>query len=343
MCRMLILSLMLLTHGGIMADNPQTNTNQWAISPNSLPVDSKSKAELLSATHLFTVEITRVEATAWKREPDQLEHRQLRMTARLLECFKGQLDVAPGGEFPVEAPQRRQSEFIEMDYMGLWSHAQPAVDVRYLIVAQAGIRSPSALMQDGSCKRLFDVALAEDVKAAIEAEQAAGATRRNVKTNPDEASTQALLHFAQAHVSALDELFGRYLWARVKAVADKDPVNINRSLLALLTAPEAKLAFRETLIEAVDELIITLERPSQIAAAVAKAYSSLLLKKEAEPLREALVDNHLYSAVFEKGHPRLEVRMVFPDSAEREQLRRVIGGYDSVHAKELQTWLKDEK
>jgi len=67
-----------------------------------LPHEPQSAAELLAASHLSTVELTALAATAWAKGPDGLEHRRQTMDFRLLERFKGDLDVKAGDPLAAE-------------------------------------------------------------------------------------------------------------------------------------------------------------------------------------------------------------------------------------------------
>jgi hypothetical protein len=89
-----------------------------------LPCEPGSAAELLAATYVFLVEIVSLEATPWALGEDRLEHRRVRLDARVLEVWKGHLDGERGATFPWEVEQEREGEMVVSDYHGMWSHEE---------------------------------------------------------------------------------------------------------------------------------------------------------------------------------------------------------------------------
>ena len=69
-----------------------------------LPFEPKSKAELLSSSHLFTVEVVTAQASPWAVGQDGLEHRSMALGLRLSAMLKGRLTVPAGEAFSVTLP-----------------------------------------------------------------------------------------------------------------------------------------------------------------------------------------------------------------------------------------------
>jgi hypothetical protein len=62
---------------------------------SSLPYVTDSPSELLAATNVFSITPLSVDPSTWVLGPDQFEHREVRVKARLAEIFKGRPNAAP--------------------------------------------------------------------------------------------------------------------------------------------------------------------------------------------------------------------------------------------------------
>src|SRR5881394_2814029 len=76
-----------------------------------LPHEAGSPSEVLSASHLFSVEVITLQETPWAMGADGLQHRNLNMDMRLLDVQKGKIDLAPQKNFQLRVDQRREDEF----------------------------------------------------------------------------------------------------------------------------------------------------------------------------------------------------------------------------------------
>ncbi|MFI5382413.1 MAG: hypothetical protein ACHRHE_24210, partial [Tepidisphaerales bacterium] len=104
-----------------MSENTQPASAKQDAAPAPLPHEPESSSELLAATHLFTVEILQQSATPWAGAADNLQHRTLSLKLRLLELFKGNVQLKPGDAFDLNVAQRREDALTVSDYHGFWS------------------------------------------------------------------------------------------------------------------------------------------------------------------------------------------------------------------------------
>ncbi|MFT3775571.1 MAG: hypothetical protein QM820_60255 [Minicystis sp.] len=330
-----------------MSDKVEDAAPPGAPAGTPLPVEPGSRAELLSSTHLFTVEITALDAEPWTRGADGLSHRKLKMGVKLVEILKGTLDRRPGEVFPLEVAQRRVSKSIEEGYHGLWSHADPEVGKGYLVISRApGATSAPGLMREGVCEALLGKESAADVHLAEEGEQRyrhklADRTEQDAQA----AAARALIGLAAAHVPEESDLLARYLWARVEGTlvhADGKPGTIG-DLLGLLTAPGGKQRFRIELIGAVEQLVENSEAPpervKELAREVARAFFGVLVDPAATEMQESLVNVSLYPLVFPEDRPRLKAQEVLPAAADRQKARAALAHVHSEQAQKLTSWL----
>lgn len=333
------LFLMLMTQGDSMITQT-TMPDAGGGAPVRLPFESNSTSELLSANHLFSIEIVSLQERPWATGADGLEHRQLEMSVRLLETFKGTLDGPAKQVFPLQVPQRRESEFVTSDYHGLWSHISPAAGTRYLVFADASSNSPAALMQEGPCRKLLGSEYLSDVRLAIHAESLfQHAAPSEEGASRAQSAVLALLHFSNEKRSQAKDLFERYLWARVNGGFQEKEPHVLSQILEMLAAPDATVEFRSELISAVYDATVDLQPDADLTRRVLRVFFALLLQKEAAPLQPGLVDVEIYGLAFENDKPAFSSASMFPEVREREHLRSVLAQFDSERAHELATWL----
>ncbi len=339
-----IFFLMWMSHGDLMTTQTNMQYAEGDSHAVSLPLESESSSELLSANHLFFVEIVSLQEGSWATGTDGLEHRQLEMNVRLLEIFKGILDVPPKQAFPLKVQQLRESEFVSSDYHGLWSHISPTAGTRYLVFANASSNSPAALMQEGACEKLLGPEYISDVHLAVQAETLfRHASPSEEGASREHSAMQSLLRFSNEKRSQAKDLYERYLWARVnRAFREKEP-HVLSQILGMVAAPEGTLEFRSGLISDLYDTTVNLQPDAELTRRVLRVFFSLLLQKEAAPLQPNLVDVEIYGLAFEDDKPALSSASVFPDAREREHLRSVVHQFDSERAHELSAWLGANK
>ncbi len=309
-----------------------------------LPWEPDSAAEVLSCTHIFTVQIVQLTAGPWEPGGNGLQHRRLAMTLRLLETLKGELTVRAGDSFELEVEQRREGEYVAMNYLGLWSHVKPAEGTGYLVFAKASARerrSPGVLMQEPICEQLLPPEKAEDVRLARQAEKLFDdVIRQENMKDPRAEAVRRLLGFAQEHRTRASEVFAAYLWTRVgpEFIESQDrPLN---EILQLVLAGDANLALRQSVIHDLYASVLLLDAEPGVQQSVVRAFISLLLQDSASPLHDHLAEVELYNLVFaEEGRPVRPAAQVVPDPDERRRAEMVLNRLDSDGARELARWL----
>lgn len=307
---------------------------------DGLPYEPKSSSEILSATHLFAVGIVSRRETPWAGGEDGLERRRLNMEARLLETYKGELDVSPGQTFTLEVVQEREDEFLQTDYHGLWSHLNPAVGSRCLVVAQGSLHAPGRLMQEGPCKRLADAGYEADVRLALEAEQAVrDAVAAQSEEYPRSLVATTLLDFTRRRAKAAKDMFARYLWARLEPAFGEPRIRPLDAVLELIAAEGITAEMRAALVESLYRALLRDPEPD-LHQKVVRAFLLLLADRHASAVHHRLVEVELSNLVFEDDKPRLAVETVLPDARERASVKAAVTGMDADGAEELAKWLE---
>lgn len=306
-----------------------------------LPHEPGSRSEVLSATHLFTVEVETVTATPWAVGPSGLEQRSLTLKLRLLDVFKGALREKKGEVFEATVGQERESELVESDYHGLWSHTSPEPKKRYLVVAESAESRGAALVQDGPAKRLLAGELGGDVRFALEGETLFQERLHDpTGTARELAAARALLEHADESRSLARDVFGRYLWARVSPVflASKDRPLVE--LLDLVTADDATLPLRAELCDGLYEATLALEPNPELSRKVVRALLTVLLEDEAKPLRHRLVNAELHPLVLDPdGRPKVPADDAVKSPADRAKLGAILTELRTPRATALAAWL----
>jgi hypothetical protein len=306
-----------------------------------LPYRPELSSETLSASHLFTIEILSVDAAPWRAESDGLDHRRLTMEVKLLDVFKGTLHLRPGETFRVDVEQRREGEYTVSDYHGLWSHIEPEVGQRYLVVANGIVTSPAALMQEGAAQQLLDAAYASDVRFDLEAEQVfQDALAESQDEDPELNAAHRLLMLAVERRAVSRDVVARYVWDYVEPVFLRTPEQVLPEILSLITAADANLELRRSLIADLYDAVLLNEMGPSVVSDVIRAFFSLLLQESARPLYQTLVDVQLYNLIVEGDEPTASADSVFPARAQRDRYAAVLRGLDSDSADVLVAWLE---
>ena len=268
---------------------------------------------------------------------DQLQHRQLHIRARLIDVFKGRLDVGKSQEFSFEAPQTRESEFIESDYHGLWSHTELKVQTEYLTLSRGVTRSISVLLNEESCLAVLDNSNINNVDAALEGELTYQSALKRGSAALDAA--QALLAVARERRVDLHGLFEQYLWARISPIFAHSENVLLSQLLTLISAQDAAVVFRSPLISDVCQSVVELDPNSDNAVTLVRQVFALLHHERAETFAPHLVEVELYNLTVRGGNAQLAASRVFPNSKDRAAERATIARFHSERAQQIEKWL----
>jgi hypothetical protein len=311
------------------------------MSPASFPYKPQQSSETLSASHLFTIEIVSVDFSEWARHADGLLHRQLSMRIKLLEAFKGVLDLLPNDTFEVRVEQLQESQYVIGDYGDIWSLISPAVGDRYLVVSNAPtITSPAALLQEGALQQLLDASYISDVQFGLEAEQLYEDTLGEAETEDAElAAARRLLRLTFEKRAVVRDVVARYVWDYVEPVFVRAPDQLLSDILALISAEDASLDLRRSLIANMYDAIVLYDLGPEVVQPVMKTLLALLVQPSAQPLRQTLIDVQLYNLIFSRGQASASADVLLPDRAERDQLRNVVGEADADASEALGDWL----
>lgn len=304
-------------------------------------MEPSSASEILSATHLFTVELTDLSATPWTPGTDGLEHRRLTLDLTLLETFKGHFDLQNGAKFKVEVPQRREDALTVSDFHGFWSHMEPEKGSRYLVLSKATNDNVAMLMQEPAIAGLSDTALSADVKLALTAEQRfAPALRPSQTPAQRQAAAVELLKFTSEKRADCRALFARYMWERVAPIYPDAENPIFTTMLSLIEAKDAKVELREALLYGIYDEVSKHPVTEEHRLQLVRSFLHLMLQPEAAPLHDRLLQVPLHDLLFEDGNKTLSAATVFPDVAERSKLKHAVDGFHSQKAKEIGSWLE---
>jgi hypothetical protein len=316
--------------------DPKPPAGQGPVGPAVLPFEPDSRAEVLSATHLFTVEVVTESATPWAAGGDGLEHRLLHLGMRLLAGLKGSLGVRLGEAFDLDVEQRRENALMTSDYHGFWSHEEPKQGARYLVIAQGTGDAPAALLQEPAIRALLDAALAADVEAARAAEAKLGHAPSDAARRK---GARDLLDLARDQRSARRGLFGRYIWARVAPIYPGAEDTLLPAALAALQPKDATIELRDALIYGLYDAVLALGPTPERAVKLARPLLGLLLQPEAAPLLDRMLQVPIYNLVFRPGAAPLPVATVVPDPADRARMKAIADGFRSQRAHEIRDWL----
>lgn len=312
-----------------------------------LPFEPKSRAELLSSSHLFTVEVVTAQASPWAVGPDGLEHRSIVLGLRLSALLKGRLTIPAGETFSVTLPQRRESELVGNDYHGLWSHVspEPAPGVKYLVVAtspDSAPADPASLLLEPVLKMVLAAALAADVALAEQGEQHFQGALGAGGSDPDLNAASALLQFAGAHAGAAGEPFSRYLWERIQPTVMRVAPGVRPALLALLATPGISAALRLTLLVGVERVLPDLQAADpRFLRDAGRAMAMLLLDPGAKHVHQRVITVSLFHLVFpDEANAQVAAADVLPDATERKRVADVLRASRDERAQKLLAWLE---
>lgn len=318
---------------------PQGNTG------GPLPVEPGSNAELLSATHLFTIEIVTAATSAWVPGNDGLQHRTLKIEARLSAILKGTFAVPAGQSFQASLDQKQESDLFENDYHGLWSHVAPppAPGVQYFVVTETkaqGPQDPARLLQEDVCKRVGPPAEASDVALAQQGEAGFRSVLSRGGDGARDEASRALLGFAGTHAASARGPFGRYVLERITASLESSR-EVREELVSLLARPDATPDLRLEAIGAVETEVAETSVDRDFLVGAARALAGLLMEPRAASAHQRIATASLFSAVFpEEGAPaRLKPADVVPDPAQRPKIAAALRAVNHPHAAALATWL----
>jgi len=324
-----------------MSNDQTKHAGTDVLGPETLPYEAGSSAELLSATHIFTVQLNAIDGSEWVLGGDELEHRQVRLNFGLLQLLKGTLSIKPDETFDLETEQHREGDLFVSDYHGFWSHTELESGAHYLVLARGTGDDPTTIMQEPAIQSLMDASAALDVKGAINAERRFGS---KIHAEDDQARRcalgQQLLRVAYDERGARRGLFGRYVWARIKPIFPSAEDDFIQAVFEVVRADDTTIELREALVYGLYEEVLSLGPTPQRSLNFLRPLFALLLQPKAAPLFDRLLQVPIYNLLFRPGAVPAAAETIIPNANDRKQVRGVIAEFSSSRAQEVLAWLE---
>ena len=330
----LSLCLLLVTVGAHSLPPKASRTKAMSES-RQLAFEPESNSELLAARQVFSIEITRLDASEWKRDPASgLEVRELKLQARVLAVYKGAVQ-APGSVAAV-LPQRREGALTVSDFHGFWSHQEPVAAAQYLVFSNGDSGDPALLMADAHMADLLPATaqLVEQIVLAIDIE------RRLVPVD-SRAKAVEMLNAIYRQRAVADGLLGRYVCARLHPLFEQHEDAMQTAVMRVVGAEGTTDGLRETLVECLYDESAEQDVTEERAARLLRKLLPWAGRKEAAPMLERMLQVHLYNLIFYRpGAAPLPVARVLPQAAERSALVQAFAAHPSPRQAEIVAWLR---
>jgi hypothetical protein len=309
-----------------------------------LPHEPSSPAGLLSASHIFVVEVVGI--LSGGRAPLGGGPGSVEMALRLESILKGRLDVGVGTVF-LAAPRPADETGLHRDD-GLAPQVQPWIGGRYVVVAR-GPGTARTLVAPRACRAVLPSSCAGDVAAAAEAQAAfADTTRSPTLADADLEACRELVRFAELRSNALHRPFAAFLLARLAPPllrayrsSPRPPATgpLVAALFALLSAPGLTGELRAHILGGVTRLAAR-ARSKGLSRDFGRALLHELIAGRGEPGR--LVYESIYPILFDvRGRPRLRAWEVMSDPQRRERASQALTKLGGERALRISAWLLD--
>jgi hypothetical protein len=307
-----------------------------------VPYEPSSPAGVLSASHIFVVEVVgfRPGLSAVRENGTPAADLALQVVCGL----KGRLAQREGEIFysALRVPTGTRRSRVD----GLWPQVQPWTGGRYVVVAQ-GPDPVRALAGARGCRAVLPFTHVADVEAVAEAQAAFSRTaRRAALADADLVACRELVSFAAARSSTLHRPFGAYLFARLtppllRAYRTSPPPlatgSLMAALFAILSQPGITSELRAQILEGVTRLAATGASRS-LWRDVGRALLHELIAGRGE--RSRLVHDAMYPVLFDtRGHPRLCTWEVLTDPERRARAAQALGALGGERARRVAQWL----
>jgi hypothetical protein len=306
-----------------------------------LPYEPPSRAGLLSASHVFVVEVVGImpaDLAPTASAPGAVE-----MALRHVSSLKGRLDVRPGDVF-LSSP--RSADPVPGRDDGLVPHVQPWIGGRYVVVAR-GPGTARTLVGPRGCRAILPLSHVADVTAAAEAQAAfAQATCDATAVDADLEACRALVRFAATRCRALHGPFGAYLFARLappllRAYRESPRPPATGPLVAavfgLLAEPGLTWELRAQVLREATLLAANASNKS-LSRDIGRALLHELIAGRGEPAR--LVHECVYPVLFDvRGRPRLQSWEVVTDPERRTRASHALARVGGERALKIAAWL----
>ena len=305
-----------------------------------LPTEPQAQSEILTAEHLFAVEVRRADYSDWRRREDGQAERTIELEFALGENLKGRLDMAEGTTFKLTAAQVHQDTLTEGDDPSIWTHVEPKAGERYLVAARSPLQSPPELIKDGVCIGLFPAGCIEETRLAQQGENIyRKALGKGDEPKARKAAADALIAFTQEHSAECGEFYGTYFWDRVGATfLELEGVGLE-SLYTLMADPKLDWKFKGLLAGQIADGTTLFEPKPEVLAQIARALVTILTQESAAKLHARLIYIPLYQVVLKDDQPRLKSGDVFKSDAFKNAVKAALDKYPSDRATRIAQWV----
>lgn len=303
-----------------------------------------SNSNLLDHQFVFLVQVTAAHAGPWLAVDDLVQRREVELTLRLVQVWKGLIAQAPGTQIEAVIEQRRIPD-PDGRPLDPWSRRQPELDVGAAFILFADHKSDVAvdakvLLGEPALFVVHPSDLAGDVHLAKQGEKIYQ-DRLHAPLGKDAEldATRALLAFAFDHRAAAREVFGRYLWARIGFTFQRSPERPLAKVLALLMAPDTNPSLQQVCLSA---LAHTNRRDRAFVVEVGRAFVALLLDPTASKSSRPALITALARLVYPPPGDTAPLALssdVVPDPAMRARARELSVEFTSYDARRVADWL----
>jgi hypothetical protein len=232
--------------------------------------DPESTSDILRATHIVEVAVESAEVSEWRRVSGRLLQRDLELTLRLVEVFKGEPELEPGATFAMHAVQSAPAIPRFFKVPGVWSGYQPKPGDRF-VVFWIG-REPIRVVPS--------TAAAEDV-------------RRAARAGVPELSIGATILASAAELEQWGFLFAQYLEARLPECFFDDYGSFD-IYVGIVEDPRLSQAVRNVLMSAAyTKMMLYDPAPPVFVARLLAATARVLPTPQGANLREAVLSTYL--------------------------------------------------
>lgn len=277
-------------------------------------LEPESTSDILRATDIVEVTVETVETSEWRRVSGRLQQRDLVMTVRLVEIYKG--SSQPDAIVPVRTVQSAPAIPRFFAVPGVWSNYEPAPGDNFVI---------------------FSVA---DEPIRVEpAATAAPDLKRVLRVGAPELSLGATIAASTSDLENWGFLFAQYLEARLPETFYLDLSGF-RLLLKTIEDPRLFPVSRQILVAAAyTKLMLYDPAPPEFIAQLLATTARLLETPYGAPLSEAVLETYLPNLLGITGglEPKRPSDVLGALPAERESIERFL---TAVNSAPILAWMR---
>jgi hypothetical protein len=309
--------------GGLVMDNP-------IVEENSVYEDSVS--EVLRSSTILLIRLDEIVYGAWAQEAQgDLMTRQVNMQVTIERILKGDVLQKANEPFGMEVQQRGTGGFRVMDYYGLWSDIDLVEGLRLVAFCSGESEDVKELLTDDNCEQLLDADIAlADTEASVELEA-------------QSLSSEELLARAAVLSSQRTDIFGRYVWGKVRNDA-MNSLDIFEATVRILEDPDTTGGARESYLICIYEELGMMDLPDeQREIRLIVSMFRLLVLPEAEFISADIQEVYLPNILgLEDRRPSYSAKEVFEgrESERQSILSHLRSGAMEEPGQRLIQWLE---